>query len=149
MIVAVKRGLEEKYMVEGRREGTRLQGWLQPPGRWQFLFIFVPSEGGRGSPLLSFPFAPSVLFSSLGSWILLPLDFSGFFFSPCFLDLRFFFAPPNLWLDDERSSMGVSISEFFVINIDDRVFLFYFYTRNDRGDNLVRCLKGYDLIINK
>lgn len=33
MIVAVKRGLEEKYMVEGRREGTRLQGWLQPPGR--------------------------------------------------------------------------------------------------------------------
>lgn len=41
--------------------------------------------------------------------------------------------------------MGVSISEFFVINIDDRVFLFYFYTRNNRGDNL----KGYDLIINK
>lgn len=45
--------------------------------------------------------------------------------------------------------MGVSISEFFVINIDDRIFLFYFYTRNNRGDNLVWCLKGYDLIINK
>lgn len=66
MIVAVKRGLEEKG---GRARGYKGGCNHHPDDDNFFLFSFHPvsfvGEGGRGSPLLSFPFC-SLLFS----WIL-------------------------------------------------------------------------------
>lgn len=108
------------------REGTRLQGWLQPPpGRWQFLFIFVPSRfvrRGRGSPLLSFPFCSLLL-----SWILssfLSGSLRSFLLSSLLPGSKifFFFAPPNLWLVD-------LLREFFVINMDEGVFFYFISTQ--------------------
>lgn len=120
MIVAVKRGLEEKG---GRARGYKGGCNHHPNDDNFFLFSFHPvSFVGEG--VRHFYLFPSVLFSSLGSCPLSSPDLSGLFFSPpCFLDLRFFFfAPPNLWLVD-------LLREFFVINMDEGIFFYFISTQ--------------------
>lgn len=122
MIVAVKRGLEEKG---GRARGYKGGCNHHPDDDNFFLFSFHPvsfvGEGGRGSPLLSFPFC-SLLFS----WILssfLSGSLRSFLLSSLLPGSKifFFFAPPNLWLDLLR--------EFFVINMDEGVFFYFISTQ--------------------
>lgn len=121
MIVAVKRGLEEKG---GRARGYKGGCNHHPNDDNFFLFSFHPVSfvGEEGSPLLSFPFCSLLL-----SWILssfLSGSLRSFLLSSLLPGSKifFFFAPPNLWLVD-------LLREFFVINMDEGVFFYFISTQ--------------------